>query len=341
MKILVNGIGNIGTTLLGVLNQFKDRLNISHIYALKNTIDSWKQIELEFLQNLGIEICTKDVHYPYTSISDIIDSVDYIFDCTANGFGLKNKSWYQSLANLKGCSAQGSEKNFGPPFMTGINENIARQEKYLQIVSCNTHSLVSLLKIFSGSNLDQLIEADFVIVRRCEDLGNHERLVTSNVVSRHLDPVLGTHHAVDAMDLYQSIGLTPSITSSDITTPSQLLHSIRFNIKVKPFMSVDPRADLLNRINSSPHVSTTSKFDSNVIFELGRRYGFMGRLYAHALIINNNLLIETNCIKGWAFVPQEGNTIISTVHAFLLQTQHPQADKIMAQLVEELMKPIW
>ena len=33
MKILVNGIGNIGTTLLGVLNKFRNDLNISHVYA--------------------------------------------------------------------------------------------------------------------------------------------------------------------------------------------------------------------------------------------------------------------------------------------------------------------
>ncbi len=50
MKILVNGIGNIGQTLLNLLNDYKEILNIDKIYALKNTaINDWNRTELDIL----------------------------------------------------------------------------------------------------------------------------------------------------------------------------------------------------------------------------------------------------------------------------------------------------
>src|SRR5690606_26219058 len=125
-----------------------------------------------------------------------------------------------------------------------------------------------------GDNLENLDYADVVVVRRSEDLGNHERLVSANVVARHLDLDIGTHHAIDVVDLFDTKGCSCKLTSSDITTPSQLMHSVRFNIRFKQKLN-KPIADL---IASNSFVATTAKFDSNVVFELGRRYGFNGRL---------------------------------------------------------------
>ena len=93
MKILVNGIGNIGTTLINLLHEFKKPLGITHIYALKNIIEPWNVEDLSFIEKLGVEVCTKGANN-YTSLKDIINDVDYIFDCTANGLSIKNKSWY-------------------------------------------------------------------------------------------------------------------------------------------------------------------------------------------------------------------------------------------------------
>ena len=73
------------------------------------------------------------------------------------------------------------------------------------------------------------------------------------------------------------------------------------------------------------------------MFELGRRYGVQGRLFAHAIVVANDLLISGRSIKGWAFVPQEGNTLLSTLEAFLLQTQPADADAIAVRLRAELV----
>ncbi len=348
MKVLVNGIGNIGTTVLNVLARFQDILGITQIYALKNTLHPWNHIDLEHLTEQGIIICTRDQITGYEPIDRVLNTIDYIFDCTANHIGLKNKNWYANLPNLQGCCAQGSEKGFGLPFMTGINDTQINGQKFVQIVSCNTHSLTAILKTFTREltetphstaayDLPKLITADFVIVRRSEDLGQHERLVSANVVSRHMSADTGTHHAIDVTDLLLTKGLNPHMTSSDITTPSQLMHGVRFNLEFDGPFVIDPKELLA----SAPLLAGTHKFDSNVIFEQGRRYGFLGRLYSHAIIVDNNFLHSENALKGWAFIPQEGCTILSTIHAYLLQTQHPKATDIMLTLSNALLRKRW
>ncbi len=340
MKILVNGIGNIGTTVLNILCEYKKELDIQHIYALKNTqISEWNKVNLEILKKKGVIICAKN-NPELERLDNVINTIDYIFDCNSNSFGLKNKKWYNNLSNLKGCSAQGSEKGFGIPFMSGINDEKIKNQKFAQIVSCNTHSLSSLLATFSNNNFNDIIESDFVIVRRSEDIGNHQRLVTANVVSRHLDSYIGTHHAIDVKDLLSTKNIEVNIQSSDITTPSQLMHTVRFNILLKKKIISEK---IVLSISQNSYISTTSKFDSNVIFELGRRYSPYGRLFSHVIINDNNLLIDTknNRLKGWAFIPQEGNTILSTIHAFLLQTNHYKANEIIEIIKNKLINKSW
>ncbi len=340
MNVLVNGIGNIGQTLINILNDYKKLLKIDRIYALKNTqLFDWNREEVTLLEEKGIIICTKK-ESQYVNFDTVKDSLHYIFDCNANTFGLKNKEWYKTLPNLLGCSAQGSEKSFGISYMTGVNNEVIRNQKYVHIVSCNTHAIASILKTLSNNDFSNIVEGDFVVVRRSEDLGNHQRLVTANVVSRHMDQQIGTHHAIDVKDLFEEIDVPLDIQSSDITTPSQLMHVVRFNLK---FNKAPQIHDINASIASRNTVSVTTKFDSNIVFEMGRRYSRYGRLFSHSILNNNNLLFDytKGQIKGWAFIPQEGNTILSTLHAFLLQTNTIDEAHIMNILTKDLVRASW
>ncbi len=332
MNILVNGIGNIGTTLINILVEYKNLLKIDKIFALKNRLYNWNIPDLQILMDKGVEICTFD--NAFTNFNSIKNKIDYIFDTTSNGFGLKNKIMYENLPNLIGASAQGSEKNFGVSYMSGINDKIIKNEKFVHIVSCNTHAIASILTTFCEKNLKNLNSADFVIVRRSEDIGNHTRLVSANVVARHLDNKVGTHHSVDVIDLFKTVNLHPTVTSSDITTPSQLMHAVRFNINLKNTFTPEQMTDA---IRQNQLVSSTTKFDSNVVFELGRKYGKLGRLYSHAIFVENNFLVNNNEIKGWAFIPQEGNTILSTINAFLLQIDNKNSQDIFKTICNDLI----
>lgn len=338
MNVLVNGIGNIGTTLLALLIEHRELMGIDTVFALKNKPLPWQLDDLDYLQTQGIRICSRLNESDYEFLDDIIDTIDYIFDCTNNGGGMLNKQWYVDLPNLKGACAQGSEKKFGVSYMTGLNDAVIRTKKFVHIVSCNTHSLASLLATFTGENLENHSSSDFVVVRRSEDIGNHQRLVSANVVARHLDDQIGTHHSVDVIDLFETKELLPQVTSSDVTTPSQLMHAVRFNIGLKEKLSQERIAELIAK---NPHIATSTKFDSNVIFERGRRIGFQGRIFSHAIIIANNLIISNDSIKGWAFIPQEGNTLLSTLNAFLIQTNHSEASAIMSSLRSTLLMKRW
>lgn len=335
MRVLVNGIGNIGGTLVNLLVKYQSILGIDEIYACKRTLNDWNQTDLDFLSDQGVKICTTSKSKEYPQLGAILPQINYIFEATANGVGVENKLRYEKLPNLMGCCAQGSEKGFGLSFMSGVNDEVIVGKKFVHIVSCNTHGSAALLRLFSGQNLENLHNADMVVVRRSEDLGNHQRLVSANVVARHLDAKVGTHHSVDVIDLFKTLNINCPLTSSDITTPSQLMHAVRFNIELKR-----PENRSLNDLCSDyPLVSQTQKFDSNVVFELGRKYGFHGRIYSHAIVLSSNILKTEKSVKGWAFVPQEGNSIISTLHAYILQTKKEQG--VLNKIVDDLVRKNW
>ncbi|MEO9533845.1 MAG: hypothetical protein ABJG68_02525 [Crocinitomicaceae bacterium] len=337
MNVLVNGIGNIGSTLINLLLHYKSELGISEIYACKRTITPWNQAELDILQQKGVKICTSGKHLDYPQLGNILPQIHYIFEATANGVGLEYKKRYENLPNLIGTCAQGSEKGYGTSFMSGVNNEVIKGQKFVHIVSCNTHGSAALLRLFAGSELENLEKADMVVVRRSEDLGNHERLVSANVVARHLNDNAGTHHSIDVIDMFKTINVSCPLTSSDITTPSQLMHAVRFNIELKN--ELNKSVDVL--LSEQKLIAKTNKFDSNVIFELGRRYGFNGRLFSHAIVVSKNVLKTNKTVKGWAYVPQEGNSILSTLHAFLLQTNHPNESAVFDKIVDDLCQPEW
>ena len=337
MIVLINGLGNIGITLANLLVHYKDLLGIKEIWASKRTIAPWLLPELKILESKGVKICSENDHENYPSFEEIIGKVNYIFEATSNGIGNANKRKYEKLTNLMGCCAQGSEKGFGISYMSGVNNQAIFGKKFVHVVSCNTHGSVAILRTFTGDKLENLECADMVVVRRSEDIGNHERLVTANVVARHLDDLAGTHHSIDVIDLFDTIGISCDLTSSDITTPSQLMHAVRFNIEFKT--EQDGLFEAFFQMN--PLVAQTKKFDSNVVFELGRRYGFNGRIFSHAIILKDNLLVTEKSVKGWAFIPQEGNSVISTIHAYLLQTQHPGCEPIIDQIISDLCQKEW
>ena len=138
--------------------------------------------------------------------------------------------------------------------------------------------------------------------------------------------------------MFRTKNIELNIQSSDITTPSQLLHAVRFNLKTKNNLDQN---EICNKLKNNSFLSQTSKFDSNIIFELGRKYGAYGRIYSHAIILSNNLIIDKNNIKGWAFIAQEGNTLISTINAYLIQTKNNNTENAINKIKKDLILKEW
>lgn len=323
MNVLVNGLGNIGTTLANILLNHKETLGIDDVLIHKNIPKPWNISDLELLQRRGA--------IP-VRIDDAISGIDFLFECRSRATDLQQL--IDSAPQLIGACTQGGEATFGLPFMSGVNDLTIVGEKRVHTVSCNTHGIASILQLFGGADLANIISADAVVVRRSDDIANTEKLVGANVVVRHCNETFGTHHGADLHSLFATIGIDCAVTTSDITTPSQLMHAIRFSIELKD-------SSMIQGISPTDHVAFTEKFDSNKIFDLGRRYGDQGRIFSHSILVTPSLLLTNNTIKGWAFVPQEGNTVLSTIHAFLLQTRNDQTPEIMETLSEALVVKHW
>ena len=327
MRVLVNGVGNIGTTLLQVLASHRTLLGIDEIHAHKATVHPWDEAQLRRLKGLGVVLVGEHGSLPLEAVSD---EVDYVFDTGRAGGGAARRASYETWAGLRGGSAQGTEHAFGQPYVHGLALPV---DRWTHIPSCNTHSALAILNTLSDGDLDSVVSADFVVARRSEDIGNHERLVAGNVVARHLDPILGTHHAIDADAVLRRMGHAIPMQSSDITTPSQFLHATRFTVRLAGPVSTDI---VQARIERNPLVGTTRIFDSNKVFEIGRRFGLGGRLYNQAIFVAENLLVSGDEVRGWVVVPQEGNTILSTVGAFLECTR-PGRTEVMEELTARLL----
>ncbi len=330
MNVVVIGAGNIGTTLAQLLLRHRARLGIDVVSVVKNDPQPFFEVELRQLEELGAEVVRA------SSAAErwrAVDASDYVFDCRKEGAPLRDKSEYQARGHLRGVCAQGSEEGFGVPMVAGTNDGVVRSTSdepcLVHVASCNTHAAVSLLRAACGTTLETLEHADFVFVRRSEDIGSSERLVGANVVARHRSRNFGTNHSILAQRVFASVGASPELTSSDITTPSQLLHAVRF--------SIHGRAPLEPRFELDPWLATTHRFDSNRVFEFGRRHGEAGRLYAHAIVVDNNLVVRDTQIIGWAFVPQEGNTLLTTLAAFLYCTQSTRAQDVLREMRRKLV----
>jgi glyceraldehyde-3-phosphate dehydrogenase (NAD(P)) len=324
MKVLVNGLGNIGTTLANVLLEFRAELGIDTVYVFKNWPEPWLEQDEELLKAHGAVFCE--------SVDEALRDSDFLFECRSHASDLDDL--IDRSPKILGAVAQGGEGDFGPPFMSGVNAAAIYGEKRVHVVSCNTHGLGSILQLFGGPDLSNLVGGDAVVVRRSDDLSNHEKLVSANVVVRHSDPLYGTHHGADLHHLFATVGINCSVTTSDITTPSQLMHGLRFSLTLN-------NENIIDRVQAGGAVALTEKFDSNRIFELGRRYGFQGRIFSQSILVAPSLLIHGNTVRGWAFVPQEGNTILSTIEAFLLQTKSPLAGSAIKNVRDLLLQPAW
>lgn len=333
MKVLVNGVGNIGTTLLQVLTTHRDLLGVEAVLAHKATVRPWDVPQLERLKGAGV-VVVGDSFAAQASLADVMHDVDYVFDAGRNGGGLDRRRLYDEFPRLVGACAQGTEKDFGRPHVLGLGMD-ASETRHTFIPSCNTHSALAVLRTLTDGHLDDVLHGDFVVARRSEDIGNHERLVAGNVVARHLDPVLGTHHAIDADAVLQVLGKSLPIQSSDITTPSQFMHATRFSLRLASAPAVH---EVQDRIERAAYVTSTQVFDSNKVFEIGRRFGLGGRLFHQAIFVGENLLVKGDTVSGWALVPQEGNTVLSTMSAFLQRAYGvAEADERIAALAEQLL----
>lgn len=321
----VVGSGTIGEPLIGILSDYKKELGIDEVTFHKRTPLEDERSKVDSLVRRGAILAVDNDrhdefkalgHQPMLETNEAISAATVVIDCTPAGNENKKK-YYNKTLGPKGYLAQGSEKGFGKPYAVGINDEafISGDDKFIQIVSCNTHNISVIAKTLGYLNNKQnIIEGKFLCMRRANDISQDDNFIPSCEVCNHKDSEFGTHHAKDAHDLFKTINVDLNLWSSAVILPTQYMHTIWFTMLLHEHITIDIAINLLK---SNPRIALTKKKTANKVFSFGRDHGYYGRILNQTVIPTDSLICHNNQITGFCFTPQDGNALLSSIAATL------------------------
>jgi glyceraldehyde-3-phosphate dehydrogenase type II len=354
--VLVVGTGTIGEPLIGLLARLKDAVGLDRVLFHKRTPLDYEVAKVNSLIDQGAELVVNEMrvddfkslgHEVSYTLHQALELASVVIDCTPEGNKNKQRI-YQEYANNsdKIFIAQGSEKGFGFPYAFGINDSVmaAATPQFVQVVSCNTHAISRIIKSLNPSLDNDFVSGDFVCIRRANDASQNDGYIPSPTCSKHTDPEFGTHHARDVSDLLETITDVPmSIMSSALKVNSQYMHLVRFSVELKKNISL---GEVNERFKSDKFVTVTQHKSANKVFSFGRDHGFYGRIYNHAVICLPSLIVRSRkkskgaTVTGFAFTPQDGNSLLTSAAACLYgihgQKYTQKIDPILAYLKDEV-----
>jgi glyceraldehyde-3-phosphate dehydrogenase (NAD(P)) len=324
----VIGTGTIGEPLTGLLALQRERLGVDEVTFHKRTPLLTDRSKVTNLIRRGAKLCVdEDARQGFREIGiepayethEALERASVVIDCTPSGVGQANKvKFYEKYAdNTLGFIAQGSEFGFGKMYARGINDQALERgkEKFLQVVSCNTHNLAVLINriAIADEGPDNLVEGRFLCIRRANDISQDGKFIPSPQVGSHKDDQFGTHHARDAHHLFRTLGFRLNLFSSALKVNTQYMHTVYFSIRVR---KPTTRERVQEVLENDPLVAVTHKTSANKIFSFGRDYGHYGRILNQTVVCLPTLHVkDRNEVVGFCFTPQDGNSVLSSVAA--------------------------
>jgi glyceraldehyde-3-phosphate dehydrogenase type II len=342
-NVLVVGTGTIGEPLIGLLCHFRAQLGIDDVIFHKRTPLLTDRSKVQNLLKRGAKLCTDEDRIPMFEklglqvdfcLEEAMEGCRVVVDCTPSGNAMKEQ-WYTKYEKSTSVFiAQGSEFGFGKQYARGINDEVLSVEKdrYLQVISCNTHNISLILKTMAlgDEGPDNLREGRFVCMRRSNDISQDEKFMPSPMVGTHTDDRFGTHHARDAWHLFMTKGKEYDLNlfSSAMKVNTQFMHIIQYHLRVEKPVT---REELLQRCEDNDRIAITYKGTANSIFSFGRDHGFCGRILNQSVLPVDTLHVSEDGrdITGYAFTPQDGNSLLSTVSAVVWGLYPETYDKIV------------
>jgi len=350
-RILVVGTGTIGEPLIGLLADFRKILKISEVMFHKRTPLRDEVAKVESMVKRGaklvvnqdaIEEFEKLGHTPKYTFDEALERAKVIIDCTPAGNINKEKKYHEHKDKI--FIAQGSEKGFGLPYAFGINDEalLNHKDNFIQVVSCNTHNVSSLVDTLSSHEVDKnFVSGDFTCIRRSNDISQHSGFSPSPEVGAHKDSSFGTHHAKDSYDLFRTINLIPNLFSSAMKLNTQYMHIIRFSVQIKNFANTE---SIIEKFRNNKFTALTHKNLANKVFSFGRDHGYYGRIFNHTVIAVNSLNTRSHqgntIVSGFCFTPQDGNSLLSSVAAAMYGLHGDKYKEYMDYLNELLFDEI-
>ncbi len=323
----VVGTGTIGEPLIGLLCDAQEDLGIDEVTFYKHSPKLVDKPKVKGLIKRGANLSIRDSKKkefqdlgiePVYGHEEAIRRADVVVDCTPGGTGLMNKEKYYKkyMDKTKGFLAQGSEFGFGKMYAVGINDEvISPKDKFIHIVSCNTHNIAVLINTLSigKNNKNNLKEGRFLCIRRANDISQVEKFLPAPEVGSHKDKEMGTHHAVDVYHLYKTLGINLNVFSSALKLNTQYMHSIWYDLKLKNKTSI---SEVKQSLIDNPRVAVTNKKAANLVFSFGREHGHFGRILNQTVAVLPTIhVLNDNEVIGFCFTPQDGNSILSSITA--------------------------
>lgn len=331
----VVGTGTIGEPLIALFADKAKELGIDEVTFNKRTPLYTDRAKIQDLIRKGARLATSPDQKPKFEelgmavafeTEEAIRRATVVIDCTPEGAGMENKAkFYQPNDGPgRGFMAQGSEFGFGKPYARHINDAVVdpAKDRFVQIVSCNTHNISAVVQAVGlHDGKDNLVEGNFVCIRRASDVYEDKSLGSPEVGS-HKDEQYGTHHARDVAHLYKTLGLDLKLFSTAIKVPTQYMHTLYFDIRVKKAVTKD---EIKKRFQTLPMLAVTHKKTANTVFAFGRDHGYMGRILNQTVLALNTVAVLEGGkrVVGYCFTPQDGNSLLSSV-AMTLRYLYPQ-----------------
>jgi glyceraldehyde-3-phosphate dehydrogenase (NAD(P)) len=324
MRIVhVIGTGTVGEPLIGLLAENMAVLGIDEVTFHKRTPLPDEIPKIGSLLSRGARLAADEGQRgnfallgfaPSFEAIDAIQRATVVIDCTPAG--LENKqAIYSKINGPAGFLAQGSEHGFGKPYALGINDQALKAgDRFVQVVSCNTHNISVLIKTLGIEGGRSILGAGrFVCMRRSNDISQDGSFAPSPTVDEHDDQEFGTHHARDCNDLFLTVlGHDLPLWSSVIKLNTQYMHAIWFSLELRCQMS---RGEALGLLSANPRVTMTKKMSANKIFSFGRDHGYYGRILSQTVVPEACLASRGSEVVGFCYTPQDGNAILSSVAA--------------------------
>jgi len=342
MKKIVHivGTGTIGEPLIGLFTDFRSGMGIDEVTFHKRTPLLSDKSKLDHLMARGAKLAVEPErrdefeqlgHTVSYDSEEALDRATVVIDCTPAGNENKELH-YNRIGGPRGYLAQGSEFGFGKPYARGVNDEALDydEDRFIQVVSCNTHSITNLLKTLcdeswageskpagsTGENGGYCLEqGNFVCMRRANDITQVSGFVPSPQVGSHKDGEFGTHHARDAHSLFQTLGIDLDLFSSAVKVNTQYMHSLWFRLVMNRDIT---REEVVERFRSNIRVAMTAKKEANLIFSFGRDHGYYGRILSQVVVAEPTLAVRRGReVYGFCFTPQDGNSLLSSIAAAL------------------------
>ncbi len=321
-NVHIIGTGTIGEPLIGLFCAFRHAWDIDQVSFHKRTPlrDEKAKVESMIRRGAKLVVDTDKVadfealgHEVSNTADEAIADATVVIDCTPVGNKLKPR--YLEISGPKVYMAQGSEFGFGQQYARGINDAALNlDERFVQIVSCNTHNICVMLKTL-GEQTDGSIGVDwarFLCLRRASDISQAKDFIPAPEVGKHDDARFGTHHARDAWHVFQTLGQDLNLFSSAVKLPTQYMHILQFSMALSQPSSKDA---LVARLAENPRVALTEKRSSGVVFSFGRDHGFYGRIMNETVVPPKCMHLSEDGTKvtGFCFTPQDGNSLLSSM----------------------------